>query len=332
MVSDTDFTTLKYTPDLTQAGIAYVCKRLWQIENQLVESEIEHLWHLIGEVGSELAFRRYLTREKIPYTNLETKPFSDPDRYTVTLGGRRCKFASTLLTHEDLIRQVRVNPSVLLDTQALVSKEQSTYSHLSPEDIYIFTFVNALVTPDLQTINRALRAKQPIFLMHTPPTTWSSVGRGVSLGNLTLESENNPSIKIDVNGLDLDRLAKTETVEVGRGGKKQLMDEYYTLNYLSSHDLPDKSIRMHSSSLGKTHFIMPGDWNNLWVYGLEIIFTGYLVQKEFHNRANILPPINQVFQDEYAQVEQLGIPIRELKPLSHLFEHAKSWRKSKLSS
>ena len=87
MVNETDFISLKYTSDLTQAGIVYACKRLRKINNQIDKSKLKYLWQMIAEVGSELAFRRYLTLNKVPYTNLETNPFSDPDRYCHPIGG-----------------------------------------------------------------------------------------------------------------------------------------------------------------------------------------------------------------------------------------------------
>ena len=284
---------------------------------------------MIAEVGSELAFRRYLTLNKVPYTNLEANPFSDPDRFVILLGGRRCKLINFILTPEDQFKQVRVNLGILLDAQALVSKEHSTFSYSTPDDIYIFSFLNAKVTPDNLTTKQAFRTSQPIFLVHTLSRPWSSVDRRVSLGLLTFDSENSPSIKLDVNGLDLDRLPKTETVEVGPSKGKKLLRDYYTLNYLSTLEIPNKSVQLHSSSLSQTHFILPMDWKNLWVYGMEIIFTGYLTREEYHNRAKKLLPGSHVFQEDCTKEENLALPIRELRTLSHLFDQAKIWRKSK---
>ena len=83
-VSTCDFIELDYTADLTEAGIAYVRKYLLSKSHlQTGSAAYEAFQQAVAEVAVELAFRRFLIRQKIPHRTLEatpftTRPFSTP--------------------------------------------------------------------------------------------------------------------------------------------------------------------------------------------------------------------------------------------------------------
>jgi len=146
MLSPADFIHLPYTHDLTPAGIAYTCRWLVYSPDRTGKPTIQHLRSLVADAAVELAFRRYLAGQEVPYQNLGAAPFSDPNRYDISLGGRRIKFHTSLITQKPTIRQVRKDPASLLHTSVLTPGDSSASEPLAGQDLYLFAFVTALVT------------------------------------------------------------------------------------------------------------------------------------------------------------------------------------------
>jgi len=48
---------------------------------------------MVGSVAVELAFRRYLSQQNIPFDIRAATPFSEPDRYNVNAQNDPAKFA-----------------------------------------------------------------------------------------------------------------------------------------------------------------------------------------------------------------------------------------------
>ena len=71
-----------------------------------------------------LAFRRYLSEQNIPFDVKGATPFTEPDRYDVSLGGRRCDIKSFLITYREQISEMRRNPQIVLKAPALVPSDQ----------------------------------------------------------------------------------------------------------------------------------------------------------------------------------------------------------------
>ena len=83
----------------------------------------DRLRRVVAEAAVELAFRRYLSQQEIPFDVIGTSPFTDPDKYNVSLGWHRCDIKSFLISHRDQIAQIRTDPSIILDTPALVPSD-----------------------------------------------------------------------------------------------------------------------------------------------------------------------------------------------------------------
>lgn len=327
MVSAADFISLKYTSDLTQGGLTYACKMLAVAGDRLGSPILKRLRRIVVNVAVELAFRRYLNNESVPHKYFKIAPFTDPDRYDIAIGGRRCNIKSYLLTHKNQILQVRQNPNTLLAAQALVPRGEVTSSNLNDGDLYIFGFLNALITPNLRSLKKAADANQPLFLIHTLPPSWFSPTPWRSLGKIVLKSDNNHQIKLGIGGQGADRGFLNEQITLNSRERFLATRDYYTLGYLQINSLPDGLIGLHSPILRETHLVKPVEWGNIWVYGMRVIFTGYITRGEFLNRAHHLPAGTQIYQYRRTQVENLALPIADLHPIENLFAHARSWRK-----
>ncbi len=328
MVKASDFIEIPYSPDMTQGGIAYACKSLHYTYDRMGSSPFKRLQRIVAGVAVELAFRRHLVEMDVPHNNLGATPFTDPDRYDIAIGGRRCDIKSFLVTNKDRIREIREDPTKLENAQALIPTDQFASSHLYNDDIYIFAFLAALLTPNQRTLEKAIQAKQPIFLIFPLPKNWARPKTWQSLGKIAIKSNSTKSIKLELGGQDKEQNPISEQIILKPKTRITCQHEFYALHYLHTPNFPDGSLGIHSKSFNETHIIEPMHWGNIWIYGLTCIFTGYITRKEYRKLATELPAGSHVFQYPRTSTSNLSMDINDLHPLTHFFERAKSWSTS----
>ncbi len=327
MVTPTDFVKLVYTPDLTKTGIVYACRSLAHTYDRMGGSLLNRMRRIVAGVAVELAFRRFLESEGIPYDLLGVTPFTEPDRYDMAIGGRRCDVKSFMILQKKRIRLIQQNPDCLLNARALVPVDQTRSSHTSDSDLFIFAFLSALVTPNQRTLSKALQARQPVHLIHVMPDHWSRPASWESLGELAMKSDCSQAIEVEVGGQNHEKAFQVERINLPPRQRICLQKDFYTLNYLHVPWLPSRVLGVHSPSLEETYLIRPVEWGNIWVYGLRILLTGYISRGEFRQRAEFLPAGSQVFQYARTRVDNLALPIGQLKPLAELLAAARLWPK-----
>ena len=325
MITADDLVSLPYTQDLTQAGVAYAARSLPYTYDRMGGSPFDRLRRIAAGVAVELAFRRYLTGEGVPFDILGATPFSAPDRYDLALGGRRCDVKSYLIFKKSRIRPLRREPARLLEAPALVPADQAADSHLAYEDLYIFAFVYALVTRTSADLSRALAAGQPHALVAPLPAAWSRPGEWSSLGALALKCDTSRPQGLTLGGQTGQREYQTETIVLQPGRRTRAGTDYYSLVCLHAADLPDGPVGIHSPRLGETHVVQPDKWGNIWIYGLEVVLAGYLTRGEFRRRARRVPPGTAVLQYPRTCVENMAVPLSDLRPITDLVARAKSW-------
>src|SRR5512140_1358826 len=109
MISISDLLHLPYTNDLSEGGIAYACRSLACTYDRTGKKPVERLRRVVGGVAVDLAFRRHLAEQGVPFKVLGATPFTHPDRYDVSLGGHRCNLKSFLITRRGQIAQLGRN-------------------------------------------------------------------------------------------------------------------------------------------------------------------------------------------------------------------------------
>jgi len=325
MVSPEDFIKPIYTPDLTQAGITFACKTMPLSPAQTSGSIYPRLRHTVAEVVVELAFRRYLDQEKIPHQHLAVTPFSDPERSEIAIGGRRCEIKTVTLSRKSRIRLVRSQPRALLNAHALVQENSIASSHHNDEDLFIFAFFSALVTPNYRSLQRALVASQPVYLIHALPMKWSKPGSWRSLGAVSLKGNLVEPVEVHLGGQGRDRKNQTSSVWLEPNQTTRVKQDFFALHYLHPDRLPEGDLGVHSPVLAQTFLVPPVEWSNLWVYGLQIFFTGFVPRGEYRRKATRLPVGSRAFQLNRASRTDLALPIAELHPLQDLFTRARTW-------
>jgi len=329
MLSASDFIRLPYTPDLSQSGIAYACRSLHYTYNRMGGSLAKRMRRIAGGIAVELAFRRYLHENKIPFDVLGMTPFTDPDNYDVSLGGRRCDIKSFILSRREEIRRLRRDPEAILDAAALVPADQFAAEGHSDSELYLFAFLFALSAESLEAQRKALEAGNPIHLIHVLPRKWARPRVWHPLGKLVLKSEDEMPLTLELGGQDSEGDFLSEKIELPPRTRVAVRGEFHTLLYLHPETRPARRIGVYSPILQETYLVPSSKWSNIYLYGMEILFLGYLTRGEFRRRAAILPAGSRVLQYRETRVKNLAVPVRDLRPLASLFERVRIWEAEK---
>jgi hypothetical protein len=82
---------------------------------------------------------------------------------------------------------------------------------------------------------------------------------------------------------------------------------------------------VHSPLRGGPYLISPHEWGNIWVYGMEILLTGWLTREQFRRKAGVLNAGLPTFQYARTRTKNLQVPMAELNPLGELLEKVRLW-------
>lgn len=328
MISASDFIHLPYTRDLTEGGIAYAIRSLPYTYNRMGGSPYDRLRRIVAGVAVELAFRRYLAEQNVPFDVKGATPFTDPDRYDVSLGGRRCDIKSFLITYRSQITEMKHSPEIVLKAPALVPSDQNAAEGHSDHDLYLFAFLSGLVAASQEDLKKASEADQPHYLIHAMPETWTRPSQWNPLGTLVLKSESEQHQIIEIGGQDAGREMRTCTVELPPRERIQIEEQFYSLAYIHIQNMPEARIGIHSPRLGEPYIIGTLEWGNIWVYGMQALLAGYLTREEFNRRATSILPGARVFQYDRTRTKNLAVPVADLRPLAELFRRVQEWSAS----
>ena len=329
MITPADFLRIPYTPDLTEGGIAYAIRSLPYTYDRMGGSPFDRLRRIVAGVAVELAFRRHLSGQDIPYDVKGATPFTDPDRYDVSLGGHRCDIKSFLISHRRQISSMRTQPELLLKAPALVPLDQYAADGHRDDDLYLFAFLTGLTAASQEDLAKALEAGQPAYLVHTMPKAWTRPQVWQPLGPLSLKSEADETLTVEIGGQAQGREFMTRTYVLPPRMKVKVKDDFFSLSSVHVHTLPGARVGLHSPVMGEAYVIDPFGWGNIWVYGIEIFLTGYIPREEFRRKSSLIQPGSRVFQYRKTRTKNLAVPVADLKPLGSLFEQVREWEAAK---
>jgi hypothetical protein len=271
----------------------------------------------------QLAFRRYLSEKNIPFEVQGAAPFTEHERHDVLLNGRRCAIQPFLISQRDQIAELQRDPQVLLGAPALVASDQHAWGGHSPLDLYLFVFLAGLVTVSDNDLQRMIEAREPYYLVHVMPETWNRPRKWNPLGTLVLKSESEETQTLEIGGQDEGRGMRSCTVELPPRTRVEIPNRFFSLSYVHIRSSPNARIGLYSPTRQETYLIGTQDWGNIWLYGMQVVLTGYIRRDEFSRRASFLQAGSRVFQYNSTHVKNLAVPVSELKPLSELFEQAR---------
>jgi hypothetical protein len=306
VITSSSLLRLPYTPDLTEGGIAYALLSL-----SYKKLSYDGLRRTVARAIVELAFRRYLSQQDIPFDIIAATPFTDPARYDVSLGGHRCDVKSQLISSRRKISELRHDPGALLKASALISSEPAIGDGFSGHDLLLCAVLLGLTATSLSDLKKAVGANQPNYLIHVMPEKWRNPQHWNPLGALTLKSDSSSELKVEISGQDQAREKLTRLVTLPPKTSITLDEPFYSVTSLHAKSIPSARVGIHSSTIKEAYVIPPLEWKNIWVYGMDIILAGYLTRGELRQRAK--------------SAKSLSLPIAELHPLPNLFVRVKEW-------
>ena len=325
MISSSDLLHLPYTQDLTEGGIAYALRTLPYVYMRGGSSPYDRLRRVVAGAAVELAFRRYLSEHEIPFEVKGALPFTDPDRYDVSLGGRRCEIKSFLISNREQISELRHAPHIILKAPALLASDRNAAEGYSNHDLYLFAFLSGLTAASQDDLQKVIAGNQPHDLIHIMPDSWLRPTAWNPLGTLVLKSDSNETQIVEIGGQVAGREMRSCRVELPPHTRTHIKDEFFSLSYLHTESVPNARIGIHSPIRAETYVIRPMEWGNIWVYGMDILLAGYLTREEFNRRASFIQAGARVFQYDKTRTKSLAVPVSDLKPLSELFERVRAW-------
>ncbi len=330
MITASDLIHLPYTRDLTEGGISFACHSLACTRDHMGDSPVGHMRHIVATVAVELAFRRHLSEQAVPYKVLGAVPFTHPDQYDVSLGGHRAIVKSFLITHRSQIAQFRRDPGILLQAPALLPVDQFAGEDHKPDDLYLFAFLLGVVAAAQSDVDKAIAADQPVSLIHLLPEAWARPGDWILLEKLALKSECGTPILVEIGGQDAERNFINATLELPPRQRMLMEKDFHSLAYVNVHCKPAARIGIHSPLRGEPYLIPTHAWGNLWIYGLDILFTGWLTHEDFRRKATVLNAGVHTFQFDRTRLKNLSVPVGELNPLGKLLEKVRLWEAERL--
>ena len=323
MISISDLLHLPYANDLTEGGIAYALRSLPYSFQRGSGSPYDRLRRVVASAAVELAFRRYLSEQRIPFKVKGALPFTDHEHYDVMLGRQRCEVKSVLISQRQQILEIQRDPGILLKAPALVASDQHAAEGHSPRELYVFAFLTGLVSTSQHDLQKMMEDKQPYYLVHVMPDGWNRPSKWNPLGKLVLKSDSEETQTVEIGGQDEGRAMRSSIVELPPRTHVELQNGFFSLSYVHTKTRSPARIGIHSPVRRETQLIGAQDWGNIWVYGTDILLAGYLTREEFSRRTSFIPTGSRVLQYNQTQVKNLAVPVSELRPLSGLFERVK---------
>jgi hypothetical protein len=324
MLAVTDFISLPYTPDLSQAGIRRACQRLALKTLPGNEDRLANLIQCEYQTALELAFQRYLQENEIPFERRASTPFTAPEDTELMLGGRRVVLRNFPISGKNQIRRLLHEPEFILKAWARLPQAHGEIDPRRADDVYVFAFIAALTAQQGREFKRALRAQQPVYLLSPLPEAWSNKGNQRSLGHLILKADSEQEFSLELGGLDAQGQLFTEWVRLPPRQRVASRAEFFSLAYLHAEQLPAGRTGVYSPALDQLHIAGPENWFNVWIYGMRSVLAGFIPRHEFQRRAYLVTQAEAEIEME--REPYLKLPMAQLYPLQALFEQARLWR------
>lgn len=312
---------------MTQAGIDYVCQNWATIQNNREgQFYFDRLREIIVQKAVELAFRRHLAEMEVPHQWVEPSIYSQPDYHGIALGGRRCVIIGGLVSSKEDISRMRTTPRMILNELALAPIEENRESHVGREDVVVFALVGGLVARGWDDVKAAQAAGEPTYFIYPMPKRWAQPSGWKELGRISLKSESEDRLVVEIGGQDKSRRFLAEQVNLPPRTRLLIEKKFYSISYLHVGDSVGGRVGIHSKMLDETILIRPQQWGNIWVYGMQILLLGYMQRGEFLNNAEAIQMGTHVFQARHGtQQEYMGMPINELHAMKDLFQRTRKW-------
>ncbi|MCH7663712.1 MAG: hypothetical protein IH859_07575 [Chloroflexi bacterium] len=304
-----------------------MCQTLVNFQNEADgKTEFDALREMVAQKALELAFRRHLVQMEVPHQLVESKKFTEQDYHDIALGGRRCEVIGGLVSRREDINRIRETPDTVLNELALAPRVEIISSRINRGDVVVFALAAGLVTRNWDDIRAAQAAGQPNYFMYLLPKKWAQPSEWRGLSGLSMKSDANETLEVEIGGQDKGRHFLTEQIKLLPRARLEAREKFYSVHYMHVGDDVDGRVGIHHPRLNETILVQPRQWVNLWVYGMEIILLGYIQGAELLSSGERVPVGSHTLQAPHGtRNEYVGIPIRELHSMEDLFTRARKW-------
>ena len=148
-------------------------------------------------------------------------------------------------------------------------------------------------------------------------SSWAFPARWDSLGTILIESNQETTLQIELGGSNIHRHFQTERICLKPHTQMDLKQNFYTLRYIHTPNLPDDTVRVYSSTLKETYLVEPYSWKNLWIYGLDIIIGGYVTRMGYQENAKRIPKSGRNIHSAYTSREYCSLPLKNFHPIKN---------------
>jgi len=272
----------------------------------------------VASYASKLAFYRLIGACNVSHRKVILKPFTNPDQPDISIAGSRIEWINFLISRPKSIKHIIQNPESLLKFPMIVDLSRADRELMQDEDILFFSIALGKTTAHLSELRRYIKPDEEKYLCYPLPLSWAHPEHYESLGKLTMKSECDPEMIVELGGVDNRRVFSSFTQVLPAKVRIEIDHKFYSLSYVHVLDLPVGRISIYSPKLGQTCTIYAHEWGNLWVYGVKIMLIGYISWKEFNHRSYELPAGSLVLGELRLPVKTRAIDVAYLHPICEL--------------
>ena len=310
-----------------QVGIEETCRAAAQPGRFPQINSYDRIRLRAADNVAALAFRRCLTAKRVPHQFSPSPGFADSTSYLPMIGGRNCILVAQMICRRSLIRRLRNQPEQIKQRMVYLP-ERTEWDAFGDEDLYIFAFISTLVTRSREAIKKAVNAGEPLYLFYRMPPDWSLPELWEPMETLVLKTDLSEAVTLTLHGQDGQQQYCSQQIRLAGRQRTEVSSSFFSIGGLGIDRLPKGPVGIHNPFTGETLLVGPYQWGNVWLYGIEIVFAGYIRRGDFHRHA-VRPSMTEALYTNPCLVDEhlLSLPVEGLKPLTDLFQRAAAWAK-----
>ncbi len=303
---------LPYEEAWSAAAVQAVLEALPWLVGRQAELSVPRLRQLAKDQVAVLALTRWLAEHRLEY-RLEPTRWARWGRDPIRVQRRHVYPFATLVSRRAVLRRLR-RASPDPEWWATVPEARWQSAEGRPEDILVFGYVLALVASTPEENVRAQSKGLPLRLLYPLPAAWQ---RWPYPQSLALKYEGPGSLSLTLHG-------QTEqgwgAYDLALPEKQRLTTEprWVELYALSTAALPEGRLGVSRPGGSSPLIVSPTQWGNVWLYGLEVWWLGYLTRRAFDQQARRLPSGTDKGAGVRLGQAAYGVPLHALRPMDDL--------------
>ncbi len=311
---------LPYQGEWTAAAVAAVLEALPWLAERRTAVTVPRLRQLVKDQAALLALMHWLAQGAVPYT-VETFPGTLPGRAPLWVAGRRLFPQAVLLSHRAGIQALRQHPEQAQQRAwATVPEPRLRALGGAPEDLFVFGLVLGLVAQHPQHTPRLLAKALPLRLIFPLPLARR---RWPGEAWLSLKYEGPGTLSLVLYGRRAGKAVRYP-VDLRAGERQRLEQPWGALYALVTEQVPAGRVGVGSTLWAQPLVVPAQAWGNLWLYGMEVWWLGYLSRRAFLQQARLLPPGASRGWGLRLPQRAYAVPVESLRPMADLSARLKT--------